>query len=104
LEPYNFPSKIEQDSPNTAEHDQPSESPRETDALLPPVRERYKSLAGNPEEQNTEHPAPASSAQIYKLMLQKWRVATALIAETLLAILISSFEATIPLHIKEAFH
>ncbi|KAL4993343.1 hypothetical protein BDV10DRAFT_190063 [Aspergillus recurvatus] len=36
-------------------------------------------------------------------MLRKRRVVTALIAETLLATLISSFEATIPLHIRDVF-
>jgi hypothetical protein len=104
LEPYNFPVKMEQESPDAVEDDQRVNNQRETDALLPPVRERYHSLAGNPEEQHSSHPAPATSATIYKLMLQKRRVTTALIAGTLLTILISSFEATIPLHIKQAFH
>jgi MFS family permease len=104
LEPYNFSSKMEQNSPDTSEHDHCPDIQRETDSLLPPVREAYHSLAGNPEEEHSSHSAPASSALIYKLMLQKRRVTTALTAETLLAILISSFEATIPLHIKQAFH
>ncbi|KAL2796593.1 major facilitator superfamily domain-containing protein [Aspergillus keveii] len=104
LEPYNLPSKIEQNNPETGEHDHTPDIPRETDSLLPPVRETYRSRAGNPEEEQSCHSAPASSALLYKLMLQKRRVTTALTAETLLAILISSFEATIPLHIKQAFH
>ncbi|KAL4987930.1 MFS general substrate transporter [Aspergillus falconensis] len=47
-------------------------------------------------------PLPASTV-IYRRMLCKRRVVTALVAETLLAALISSFEATIPLHIRDVF-
>ncbi|KAL4760366.1 major facilitator superfamily domain-containing protein [Aspergillus foveolatus] len=47
-------------------------------------------------------PLPTSNT-IYRRMLRKKRVVTALVAETLLAALIASFEATIPLHIRDAF-
>ena len=47
-------------------------------------------------------PLPTSTT-IYRRMLRKKRVVTALVAETLLAALIASFEATIPLHIRDAF-
>ncbi|KAJ0420981.1 major facilitator superfamily domain-containing protein [Aspergillus carlsbadensis] len=104
LEPYIFQTKIEEDTIDAREDGQFPDNQRETDSLLPPVRETYHSLARNPEEQHSSHSAPATSAQIYNLMLRKRRVTTALVAETLLAILISSFEATIPLHIKQAFH
>ncbi|KAL6229193.1 major facilitator superfamily domain-containing protein [Aspergillus navahoensis] len=47
--------------------------------------------------------SPPASTAVYRRMLRKRRVVTAIVAETLLAALISSFEATIPLHIRDVF-
>ncbi|RAH81410.1 MFS general substrate transporter [Aspergillus japonicus CBS 114.51] len=57
----------------------------------------------------TQPPSPAASSitqeeNIYWLILRKKRVAAGLLGDTLLAIVIASFEATIPLHIREVFH
>ncbi|KAL4878776.1 MFS general substrate transporter [Aspergillus karnatakaensis] len=100
LEPHNFSPGIKQSRPsyssaptenshNEAEHS-------ETDPLLE---------TAHPHPYLDEpHRAPASSSRIYWMMLCKRRVTVALVAETYLAVLISSFEATIPLHIKDVFH
>ncbi|KAL3460944.1 MFS general substrate transporter [Aspergillus heterothallicus] len=99
IEPYTLQSK--------EEHMESSDHRSERDALLPPVSESsspcddYRSFVRHLEEPPLP---PASSTQIYWKMLAKRRVNTALIAEMLLAVLISSFEATIPLHIKDVFH
>ncbi|RAK72524.1 MFS general substrate transporter [Aspergillus fijiensis CBS 313.89] len=57
---------------------------------------------------DTDPPSPAGSstpekANIYWLILRKKRVAAGLLGDTLLAVVIASFEATIPLHIREVF-
>lgn len=51
---------------------------------------------------STEHQPPRRN--VYWLMLCKKRVIMALVADALFAILISSFETTLPIHIKAAFH
>ncbi|KAL3480190.1 major facilitator superfamily domain-containing protein [Aspergillus californicus] len=97
LEPYNFPTETKDYSSPARdhEHDHDHENQHETDPLL---AHQHQSHA-----QQDPH-APATSRHIYSLMLRKRRVTTSLIAETLFATLISSFEATIPLHIKAVFH
>ncbi|RDW92955.1 uncharacterized protein DSM5745_00277 [Aspergillus mulundensis] len=81
---------------------------QESDRLLPapPSFNRHRSAGSeyhtfNPQK---EIPPPPSSSTIYRRMLCKKRVVTALVAETFLAALIASFEATIPLHIRDAFN
>ncbi|RAH65258.1 MFS general substrate transporter [Aspergillus aculeatinus CBS 121060] len=54
--------------------------------------------------QTIEEPSSLPIQNVYTLMLRKKRVATALIADTLFAIIIASFETTIPIHIKAVFH
>ncbi|KAL4904294.1 major facilitator superfamily domain-containing protein [Aspergillus multicolor] len=89
---------------------------RECDRLLSPARtprgrgrfQRHHNAAGESEYQTFKAPkkntpAAPSTSTIYKRMLVKKRVVTALVAETLLAALIASFETTIPLHIRDAF-
>ncbi|RAH71384.1 MFS general substrate transporter [Aspergillus aculeatinus CBS 121060] len=61
-----------------------------------------------PTTTDTDPPSPAGSstpdkANIYWLILRKKRVAAGLLGDTLLAVVIASFEATIPLHIREVF-
>lgn len=51
-----------------------------------------------------EEPTSLPTQNVYTLMLRKKRVATALIADILFAIIIASFETTIPIHIKAVFH
>ncbi|KAL4936813.1 hypothetical protein BDV06DRAFT_216375 [Aspergillus oleicola] len=79
----------------------------DTDSLLsPPGTPRipdngYDSISKIPRRT----PSPAtSSIGIYWLMLSKRRVATALVADVLFAVIIASFEATIPLHVRDIFH
>ncbi|OJJ95681.1 hypothetical protein ASPACDRAFT_11308, partial [Aspergillus aculeatus ATCC 16872] len=58
---------------------------------------------------DTHPPKPAENRtpekqNVYWLILRKKRVAAGLLGDTLLAVVIASFEATIPLHIREVFH
>ncbi|KAI9036019.1 MFS general substrate transporter [Aspergillus affinis] len=79
--------------------------------LLPPtsptIRPAYQSLADQQPRRSaindsTEH-QPATH-NVYWMMLRKGRVTMALIADALFAILIASFETTLPIHIKSIFH
>ncbi|KAL4862849.1 major facilitator superfamily domain-containing protein [Aspergillus spectabilis] len=112
LEPCNLPVETKQNSPAyfsaTADNSQVNGEPTETESLLPPrpetgIPEPYSYHSASTRSEQSPR-ASASSSRIYWMMLCKRRLTTALIAETLLAILISSFEATIPLHIKNVFH
>ncbi|KAL5341193.1 major facilitator superfamily domain-containing protein [Aspergillus crustosus] len=108
LEPYNLPSEVKQDgpvySPVPSEDSEIDEehAATETDSLLPNRPETPPAYTSASDRAQSEQ--PAGSHRIYWLMLRKKRVLTALLADSLLAILISSFEATIPLHIKDVFH
>ncbi|KAL4799555.1 MFS general substrate transporter [Aspergillus venezuelensis] len=98
LEPYNFPPHIKNDHQDSiAENGQDH---TETDSLLP---HGSTSSSSGADWEPSPRPA-ASSSRIYWMMLCKRRVVSAVIGEMLLAMLISSFEATIPLHIKHVFH
>ncbi|KAL4885412.1 MFS general substrate transporter [Aspergillus karnatakaensis] len=84
----------------------PSESDEEAESLLPPGPvipqvHHYHSIGDFPDPPPRQ---PASSWYIYWSMLSKRRVTNALIADVLFAILIGSFEATIPMHVREVFH
>ncbi|PYH86121.1 MFS general substrate transporter [Aspergillus uvarum CBS 121591] len=79
-----------------------------TDPLFPssPAAEARTYHTTIPKPQSPR-PAASSTTQkenIYWLILRKKRVAAGLLGDTLLAIIIASFEATIPLHIREVFH
>ncbi|KAL4932875.1 MFS general substrate transporter [Aspergillus undulatus] len=108
-----------QDHDRIHEHEGDEQIPAmtETDPLLPQRRGQCLDHHHEHEQNyNHEHPphnhaetpasprAAATSFQIYTMMLLKRRVTTSLVADSLLAVLISSFEATIPLHIKSVFH
>ncbi|KAL3470484.1 MFS general substrate transporter [Aspergillus californicus] len=102
---------IETSTVNEPENDVPSDDDTlaeqyiDTDALLPsrpgPPHHTYESIS-----KLHKHPlqTPAPTLRIYWMMICKRRVLTALIADTLFAIVISSFEATIPIHVRDVFH
>ena len=97
LEPYNFPSH-----PKDGRHDLSAQNDREhseTDSLL----SHAHTTSSRGDWESSPRPT-ASSSRIYWMMLCKRRVIASVIGEMLLATLISSFEATIPLHIKHVFH
>ncbi|RAL15796.1 MFS general substrate transporter, partial [Aspergillus homomorphus CBS 101889] len=60
--------------------------------------QEYTSLPPQPQD------AQASTHNVYWMMLRKKRVCTALVADILFAIVIASFETTIPIHINAVFH
>ncbi|PYI32032.1 MFS general substrate transporter, partial [Aspergillus indologenus CBS 114.80] len=71
------------------------------------IRSPLLSSVSHPESTHYQTIAESTSLptqNVYTLMLRKKRVATALIADTLFAIIIASFETTIPIHIKAVFH
>ncbi|BCS21172.1 uncharacterized protein APUU_21604S [Aspergillus puulaauensis] len=82
------------------------ETQNDTDSLLSSRPEGLDTHSYQSISTLSKHPPvqPASSASIYYWMIRKKRVATALIADILFAIIIGSFEATIPLHVKGVFH
>ncbi|OJK04315.1 hypothetical protein ASPACDRAFT_48877 [Aspergillus aculeatus ATCC 16872] len=88
--PLNYDMRIEGSSPEESEIQSPllSASPGS------------ESIAYQTIEELTSLP----TQNVYTLMLRKKRVITALIADTLFAIIIASFETTIPIHIKAIFH
>jgi MFS family permease len=70
-----------------------------------PAAVTYQSLSsieGSICLENSKPPQPATH-NVYYLMLRQSRVSTALAADILFAMIISSFETTIPLHIKLVF-
>ncbi|KAL4957078.1 MFS general substrate transporter [Aspergillus filifer] len=78
----------------------------DTDSLLPsPGTPRYpgSSYDSIPKVSEYVSDSASSSIAIYWRMLRKRRVATALTADVLFAVIIASFEATIPLHVREVF-
>ncbi|PYI23162.1 MFS general substrate transporter [Aspergillus violaceofuscus CBS 115571] len=80
------------------------ESPTEEESQ---IRSPLLSSVSHPESTHYSTIAESTSLptqNVYTLMLRKRRVATALIADTLFAIIIASFETTIPIHIKAVFH
>ncbi|RAL16596.1 MFS general substrate transporter [Aspergillus homomorphus CBS 101889] len=81
------------------ERDEPPLSPpcNPSDPLLPSQTDTrsYHSTAPTPHRHEQEN--------IYWLILRKKRVAAGLLGDTLLAVIIASFETTIPLHIKKVF-
>ncbi|KAL4969860.1 MFS general substrate transporter [Aspergillus stella-maris] len=98
LEPYNFPPHVKNDHQDSIAQNHEEQS--ETNSLL-----SHGHITPFPGEDWESSPGPtASSSRIYWMMLCKRRVLSAVIGEMLLAMLISSFEATIPLHIKKVFH
>ncbi|KAL4953497.1 MFS general substrate transporter [Aspergillus filifer] len=98
LEPYNFPPHFDNDCHDSFVQD--GQDHTETDSLL---SHTYTITSSGADWESSPRPA-ASSSRIYWMMLCKRRVLAAVIGEMLLAMLISSFEATIPLHIKHVFH
>ncbi|KAL4745482.1 hypothetical protein BDW72DRAFT_208172 [Aspergillus terricola var. indicus] len=121
IEPYLLPSEL---GPNGRNSDSPcgfaelneeseiesqtsSRQEAETECLIARATSHERGLEAAATDYYTfsdphKLPLPTSTA-IYRKMVRKRRVVTALVAETLLAALISSFEATIPLHIRDAF-
>ncbi|PYH42385.1 MFS general substrate transporter [Aspergillus saccharolyticus JOP 1030-1] len=78
----------------------PGSTPGETDTRT------YYSTAATTTTETRSPPATADrnkEANIYWLILRRKRVAAGLLGDTLLAIIIASFEATIPLHIRKVF-
>ncbi|KAL4789293.1 MFS general substrate transporter [Aspergillus venezuelensis] len=83
-----------------------SDEASDTDSLLPSSgapRSPGSSYGSIPKVPECTSPPASSSTAIYWWMLRKRRVATALTADALFAIIIASFEATIPLHVRDVF-
>ncbi|KAL4736650.1 major facilitator superfamily domain-containing protein [Aspergillus similis] len=121
IEPYLLPRESGQNGRNSdrscgfarideeseTESQLPTRQEAETECLIArsPSRERVREAAATDYYTfaNSHKLSQPTSTAIYRRMLRRKRVITALVAETLLAALISSFEATIPLHIRDAF-
>ncbi|PLB54017.1 MFS general substrate transporter [Aspergillus steynii IBT 23096] len=112
FEPYTEGYGSDMEQPNTSGLSSPySGQFYDRNPLLPPTSPRQiPSYQSFPEQQGpeaetnnpTKHQPP--SHNVYWLMLCKKRVTMALVADALFAILIASFETTIPIHIKAIFH
>ncbi|KAI9373909.1 major facilitator superfamily domain-containing protein [Aspergillus egyptiacus] len=109
IEPYNVRPEWKQEIPRyniTAEVEDgrilledDGRDPLLSPSLQVPHTHSYHTIS-TPDNQRP----PASSSHVYWKMLCKRRVLVALIADTFMAVLSSSFEATIPIHIRDVFH
>lgn len=94
-------SEISEDDENSAllqSGSRPPPSPTST------IGYRSLSECGGQTQPPKEQENPNSASQsVYWMMLRRSRVTTALLADILFAVILASFETTIPLHIKAVF-